>query len=680
MSKATYDSFNGDVSSENLDESGTFTSPQFSPQNSFDQSVCSTTPILKNNTANLQSIREEGRQQTNGVCISEHDADAVEHEGEIERELWAKKVDFLLSVIGFAVDLGNVWRFPYICYKNGGGAFLLPYSICFLFGGLPLFFMELALGQYYRTGCITLWNKLCPAMKGVGFAIIFINMYMSFFYNTVIATAFYYLYSSFTLTLPWVSCGNPWNDDKCLAIGQTPRPDQNLTETPASQYYTRYVLENYKAAGLQDMGGLKWELSICLMFVFIVVYFSLWKGIKGSGKVVWITATAPYIILFCLLLRGLTLPGAMMGVKYYLTPVPEKILEITVWKEAAQQIFFSLGPGFGVLLALASYNPFHNNCYRDAIVTSVINCLTSFLAGFVIFSVLGYLAVKQGKDIENVAKEGSGLVFEVYPEAIANMPWSTLWALVFFFMLITLGLDSTFGGLESIITALSDQFPNKLGKHREKFVLVLITCCFIGALPTTTRGGMFMERIYAEYGTANPMIIVVLLETLTVCYCYGFRRLRDDITEMIGMTPGYYWVFCWAFLGPAFLVIITCFSIRDLGLLSQHPESMEVYPWWSDVIAYCIFFSSLMWIPGYFIFCFFTTPAPSLSQKLCKMFQSVPVKRTVLPKVQIQSADSALATDPNGTNAGAVDSRHSSEHFVLGSKSVDSDQQVVTSV
>lgn len=124
-----------------------------------------------------------------------------------------------------------------------------------------------------------------------------------------------------------------------------------------------------------------------------------------------------------------------------------------------------MGPGFGVLLALSSYNKFHNNCYRDALVTSTINCATSVLAGFVVFSTLGHMALVSGKTVKDVIDNqgnisllafhlslvltlfsmnlGTELVFIVYPHTIALMNWSTLWAVLFFFMIITLGIDST---------------------------------------------------------------------------------------------------------------------------------------------------------------------------------------------------------------------------------------------
>lgn len=124
----------------------------------------------------------------------------------------------------------------------------------------------------------------------------------------------------------------------------------------------------------------------------------------------WITALAPYFVLIILLIRGVTLPGADEGIKYYLTPQWHKLYNSKVWIDAASQIFFSLGPGFGTLLALASYNKFNNNCYKDALITSSINCLTSFLAGFVIFSVLGYMAKTQNKSIEEVGLEGEFMV------------------------------------------------------------------------------------------------------------------------------------------------------------------------------------------------------------------------------------------------------------------------------
>lgn len=264
------------------------------------------------------------------------------------------------------------------------------------------------------------------------------------------------------------------------------------------------MLEQYKSNGLEYMGPIKPTLAFCVFGVFVLVYFSLWKGVKSTGKAVWVTALAPYVVLIVLLFRGVTLPGASEGIRYYLTPEWEKLKNTKVWIDAASQIFFSLGPGFGTLLALSSYNKFNNNCYRDALLTSSINCLTSFLAGFVIFSVLGYMAQVQNVDIDKVGLEvrkqfskvrrnfklllfqGPGLVFIVYPEAISLMTGSTFWSIIFFLMLITLGLDSTFGGLEAMITALCDEFPNFIGKRREVFVLVLLAFIYVCALPTMT--------------------------------------------------------------------------------------------------------------------------------------------------------------------------------------------------
>lgn len=116
------------------------------------------------------------------------------------------------------------------------------------------------------------------------------------------------------------------------------------------------------------MGPIKPSLALCVFGVFVLVYFSLWKGVKSTGKAVWITALAPYFVLIVLLIRGVTLDGADEGIRYYLTPEWEKLKNTKVWIDAASQIFFSLGPGFGTLLALSSYNKFNNNCYRQGFI------------------------------------------------------------------------------------------------------------------------------------------------------------------------------------------------------------------------------------------------------------------------------------------------------------------------
>ncbi|XP_054437192.1 sodium-dependent serotonin transporter-like [Pteronotus mesoamericanus] len=550
------------------------------------------------------------------------------HQG--ERETWGKKVDFLLSVIGYAVDLGNVWRFPYVCYQNGGGAFLIPYIIMALFGGIPLFYMELVLGQYHRHGCISIWKKICPIFKGIGYTTCIIAFYTASYYNTIMAWALYYLLSSFTNQLPWTSCKNPWNTGNCTNYFS----EDNITWTPystspAEEFYTRHVLQLHRSKGLQDLGGISWQLTLCILLVFTVIYFSIWKGIKTSGKVVWVTATFPYITLLVLLVRGATLPGAWRGVLFYLKPDWPKLLETKVWVDAASQIFFSLGPGFGVLLAFASYNKFNNNCYQDTLVTSVVNCMTSFLSGFVIFTVLGYMAEIRNEDVSEVAKDaGPSLLFIAYAEAIANMPASTFFAIIFFLMLITLGLDSSFAGLEAVITGVLDEFPHIWSKRREWFVLGVVITCFFGSLATLTFGGAYVVKLLEEYATGPAVLAVVLIEAIAVYWFYGVTRFCIDVKKMLGFSPGWFWKTCWVAISPLFLLFI-------IGSFLMSPPQLQLfnytYPHWSIILGYCIGTSSFICVPMYIIYQLISTPG-TLKERIIKSI-------TPEPPTEIPSGD-----------------------------------------
>merc|ERR1712061_295789 len=179
------------------------------------------------------------------------------------------------------------------------------------------------------------------------------------------------------------------------------------------------------------MGAAAWTI-VCLCLI---------KGVQSSGKVVYFTALFPYFVLVILLIRGATLPGAYEGILFYVYPTAEKMRglgDIQVWADAATQIFYSLGPSFGGLITLASYNKFTNNCHRDAILIAFSNCATSIFAGFVIFSIVGFMAHEANLPVADVIQGGTGLAFIAYPSAVTQMPLPPIWSFLFFTMLIIL--------------------------------------------------------------------------------------------------------------------------------------------------------------------------------------------------------------------------------------------------
>ena len=379
--------------------------------------------------------RDSGAVSSTAVATpAEQDSGLFHSEDENkERGNWTGKLDFLLSAIGYAVGLGNVWRFPYKAYANGGASFLIPYVIMLVFAGLPLFFMEMGLGQFASLGPISVW-RLAPVFSGLGWAMVIISFLVCIYYNMIIAYTLYYIFASFTKRLPWADCKEDW-----LEYGCTPRGtnvtmrnmtadmctelkkmyDNNKTvymghenftrfchpKSPSEVYWERVVLDKSDSI-MEGSADMKWQLVLCLLLAWVIIFACLCKGIKSSGKVVYVTATFPYIVLVILLIRNCLLPGAWEGIKFYIIPEWSQLKKATVWHSAATQIFYSLGVAFGGLETMASYNRFRNNVYRDAVIVAVLNCATSVFAGFVIFAVIGFMANETGQLVKDVAADG----------------------------------------------------------------------------------------------------------------------------------------------------------------------------------------------------------------------------------------------------------------------------------
>uniref|UniRef100_A0ABM5FVK8 Transporter n=1 Tax=Pogona vitticeps TaxID=103695 RepID=A0ABM5FVK8_9SAUR len=393
------------------------------------------------------------------------------------RGTWGGKYEFLLSCVGYCVGLGNVWRFPYLCYRNGGGVFLIPYTLMLLLAGLPLFLMELSLGQYGASGPIAVW-KCCPLLKGVGMGMLLVSSLVCLYYNVIIAWTFYYLGSSLRSPLPW-SCQAPQNAPLCQP--QNLSSWANASRVSASEaFWNEQVLGVVHSSGLGDPGPVRWPLALCLLLAWTVLFLCLLKGIRSSGKVVYVTATFPYVVIVVLIIRGATLEGSLEGVRFYLSADWSRLWSARVWNDAASQLFYSLGIGFGGLLSMASYNPFNNNVIRDTLVIAIGNGVTSFFAGFAIFSVLGHMAWQKKVPVGKVADSGPGLAFVAYPEALALLPASAFWSVLFFLMLFALGVDTLFGNMEGIVTAVTDEFPSlRDGWRKAAFLGVLCFAFFL---------------------------------------------------------------------------------------------------------------------------------------------------------------------------------------------------------
>ncbi|EDL37057.1 sodium-dependent neutral amino acid transporter B(0)AT3 isoform 6 [Mus musculus] len=561
---------------------------------------------------------------------------------EDERPKWDNKLQYLLSCIGFAVGLGNIWRFPYLCQTHGGGAFLIPYFIALVFEGIPLFYIELAIGQRLRRGSIGVWKTISPYLGGVGLGCFSVSFLVSLYYNTVLLWVLWFFLNSFQHPLPWSTCP--------LDLNRTGFVQECQSSGTVSYFWYRQTLNI--TSDISNTGTIQWKLFLCLVACWSTVYLCVIRGIESTGKVIYFTALFPYLVLTIFLIRGLTLPGATEGLIYLFTPNMKTLQNPRVWLDAATQIFFSLSLAFGGHIAFASYNPPRNNCEKDAVIIALVNSMTSLYASIAIFSVMGFkasndygrcldrnilslinefdlpeLSISRDEypsvlmylnatqtarvaqlplktchleDFLDKSASGPGLAFIVFTEAVLHMPGASVWSVLFFGMLFTLGLSSMFGNMEGVITPLLDMGILPKGIPKE----VMTAICF-----TLQSGGYWLE-IFDSFAASLNLIIFAFMEVVGVIHIYGMKRFCDDIEWMTGRRPGLYWQVTWRVVSPMLLFGI---FLSYIVLLIQTPPSYKAwnpqyehfpsreekfYPGWVQVTCVLLSFLPSLWVPG----------------------------------------------------------------------------------
>merc|ERR1712012_579322 len=600
----------------------------------------------------------------------------MDFEEDTGRGQWGNKLDFLFSCISVSVGLGNVWRFPYLCYKNGGGAFLIVYFTAMTFCGIPIFFQEVAIGQYLGSGGMTLVAQLCPMLKGVGIATMTVVGFLDIYYCVIIAWTFFYLFATYSSlpSLPWATCEGWWNtkacfkgsenitENKLLKANFTAMLGHNKTTAPVEEFWEHRVLQQNE--GLEHgLGGMQWELAGCLVIAWVVVYLIIAKGLHSSGKIIWFTAPFPYFVMFILLGRALTLDGAMDGLAYYVKVDWDKLLVGKTWIDGATQIFFAYSVGMGALPALGSYNKFHHDCFKDAIITCVVNTLTCLLAGVLVFSILGYMAHVQETTIADVVNSGPGLVFLTYPDLVLKLPGSVLWAFIFFCMLLVLGIDSEFCNVEALITGLVDNYPQTLLKHRRKFTVGMCFLMFALGVPMCTNGGAFLFQLMDFYSCSGMSLLwVVFFQTIAIGWFLGADRFYNCVEQMTGHKPGIFWFLCWKYFAPGVMLAVFVFYVISYTPVTYGKDYK--YPGWGEAMGLCMSFASMMWVPLYAIYYVCSQPG-SFMENLKEGFKPK-IKRMqnlAQPKT-IHISESGLGLLTHNTSEYEMGRLHRPESFV----------------
>ncbi|MFE6306353.1 sodium-dependent transporter [Nocardiopsis sp. NPDC057823] len=459
------------------------------------------------------------------------------------REQWGTRAGFLMAAIGSAVGLGNIWRFPYIAYENGGGAFMVPYLVALLTAGIPLLILEYSIGHRYRSSAPLSYRRISRPAEAIGWWQVAICFVIAVYYGAIIAWSASYV---------WFSITGAWGED------------------PNAFFFGDYLQMSEAPGGITGyVPAVAWPLIAVWIVVLAILALGVRNGIEKANKVFIPLLVVLFLIL---VIQALTLDGATTGLDALFTPDWSAMADGSVWVAAYGQIFFSLSIGFGIMVTYASYLKRKADLTGSAMVAGFANSSFELLAGIGVFAALGFMATAAGTAVDEVATSGIGLAFIAFPQIISTLPFGgSLFGVLFFASLVIAGLTSLISIVEVVVSAVQD----RVGLGRLQAVLIvggLIALVSILIFPTH-QGLHYLDvfdHFINQYGIALAALVVLIV------FGWVLRRLpafQEHANSVSSIRLGRWWRITLAVVTPVLLGFMMWDALR-----TELTENYAGYP------------------------------------------------------------------------------------------------------
>lgn len=441
-----------------------------------------------------------------------------------ENHKWNSNMNFLLAMIGSAVGLGNIWRFPYVAYTNGGGAIILPYIISILSLGIPMLFFEYGTGYKFKSSISKTLRSINKKYEYVGWFMLTSLFYIMSYYCTVISWDIIYIPLSFF---------DGW--------GSNP-----------NNFFNNVVLEASNSGGL-------FHIAIYVLIATIIVWFLMWyishKDLnEGIGKFSKIFIPLLFIMMLVIVIFAVTLPGAMLGVSTLLTPQLSALTDVHVWLAAFGQILFSLSVGMTINIAYSSYLPDGTNIPKNAIIVAISNCSFEIYTAIGVFAILGFMSTTSGIPIDQLVTQGTGLAFIAFPQIFNLMGIAgDIIGPLFFLCIFFAGISSNISVMEPIRLAISEKF----NLTRTRSVTIMCIAGGLVSLLFATSLGATLLGIFDTFANNFGIVLNVILEIIFIGWIYGIEGILPGINQSATFLKlGHKWKILVKYILPVIVTII----------------------------------------------------------------------------------------------------------------------------
>ena len=458
-----------------------------------------------------------------------------------QHEQWDSSLAFIFAMVGAAVGLGNIWRFSYVLYSNGGGSFFIPYFTAIAIMGIPFLILEYGVGFSFKESFSKILRMIKPEFEIIAWILVIFVFVVTIYYMVILSWDLVYLLSSFTFN---------WGTDTAAYFVNTVGGSSNLA----------------------DASFLLIPTTVGVVLLWIVLWFISHRDVdKGIGKVSKILIPALFVIMGIIIVYALTLPGASIGIDTLLTPDWSMLLNVDIWLAAFAQIIFSLSMGQAIALTYASYLPENAKLTDNVLIVVFSNSAFEICTAFGVFSILGFMSFTNGTPMVQLITEGTGLVFIVFPMIFNIMgPIGRILAPMLFLAILFAGITSALGFLEPMLSSTSD----KLGWSRKKTATVLSIIGCIFSLILTTGISSYLVGIIDSFVNQFGILLLIGIQCIIFAWFYGVEHFLPALNEHSTFKVGKTWSFVIKYLLPCVLIIMWAVGIIQLFTTAKSFEVM----------------------------------------------------------------------------------------------------------